>query len=256
MPSRCCMPLDMASTRVRVASPRPTSSSRSARSRSPPSEPARRWCSVEQLVGAKPVGEAKQLGQVADRGACLGRARRGRRRPSPRRPRPHEPAGDLHERRLAGAVRAKQPDELAGLDNEVHARQAPPSRRSASQSLAGEGGGHAAESRKLPLPWPVDLLDEVRSCCRAIAAAARCGRIDLERWPRSSPARRRRSTPSAITSRATPERRRGLPADPRRDQLRLGLVPDVAQAARLLGLLHRRLVAGRPLPRRWAVVEC
>ncbi len=45
-----------------------------------------------------------------------------------------------------------------------------------------------------------------------------------------------------------------LPADPRRHQLRLGLVPHPAQASRLLGLLHRGLGAGRPLPIRGPLV--
>src|SRR6185312_16468841 len=67
----------------------------------------------EQLVGAHPAGKAEELREVAERAAC-------RRRPCRRAAdlgrsfaRPHEPAGDLDQRRLAGAVRPQQADQLA-----------------------------------------------------------------------------------------------------------------------------------------------
>ena len=78
---------------------------------------------LEHLVRRVPAGEAKELGEVPERGAGgaaagtrardLGRAAAGA----------DEPDGDLHERRLAGAVRAEQPDELALLHLEVDAPQ-------------------------------------------------------------------------------------------------------------------------------------
>ena len=79
---------------------------------------------LQQLVGGAPVGEAEQLGEVAERALGGRRSRPARRRPSPRPPgRAHEPAGDLDERRLAGAVGSEQADELALADLEVDAAQ-------------------------------------------------------------------------------------------------------------------------------------
>ena len=46
IPRRCCMPLDIASTRRADSSARPTRPSRSARSAAPPLDPARRWWST------------------------------------------------------------------------------------------------------------------------------------------------------------------------------------------------------------------
>ena len=68
-------------------------------------------------------------------------------------------------------------------------------------------------------------------------------------------ARRRAARPAAGARPGPPpprrlaRGRRHLPAHARRGQLRLGLVSDAAQAPGLVGLLHRRLGAGRPLPR-------
>ena len=57
-----------------VAAPRarPTSSSSSPRSAAPPSEPASRWWSCDSSSRAQPVGEAEQLGEVADRACAAG----------------------------------------------------------------------------------------------------------------------------------------------------------------------------------------
>ena len=133
IPSRCCMPFDIASTRRSRASLEADELEQLRRSAAPPSEPASRWCSSSSSSRAAPAREAEQLGEVAERAARRRRAGRcaadlrlaGRR--------PDEPAGDLDERRLAGAVRPEQPDELALADLEVDARRAPRSRRSASQ---------------------------------------------------------------------------------------------------------------------------
>ena len=121
IPSRCCMPLDIAPTRRVAASVRPTdSSSRRAlagaavRAREP-------LVHAEQLVGGQPVGEAEQLGQVAERAVRLRRA--GGRAGEPRLAagRADQPARDLDQRRLAGAVGPEQPDELAVADLEADA---------------------------------------------------------------------------------------------------------------------------------------
>ena len=98
----------------------------------------------EQLVGARPAGEAEQLREVAERAA-------GRGRPGGRAAdlggaagRPDEAARDLHERALAGAVRAEQPDELALADGEVDAAQR------VGRAVALREAGHGEGSRHEP----------------------------------------------------------------------------------------------------------
>ena len=79
---------------------------------------------LEHLVGRVPAGEAKQLGQIAERRPGGARARAARPRPRPRPPAlAHEPDKDLDERRLPGAVRPEQADELALPDLEIDASQ-------------------------------------------------------------------------------------------------------------------------------------
>ena len=77
MPSRCCMPFDIVPMRRSRASASPTSSSSSARSAAPPADPARRWWRSSSSSADAPVGEAEELGEVAER-ALRGR-RAGRR---------------------------------------------------------------------------------------------------------------------------------------------------------------------------------
>ena len=75
----------------------------------------------QHLVGAHPAGEAEELGQVPERRRAASEPA-GAPETSTRPPRrPHEPAGDLDEGRLAGAVRAEQADELPRLDCEIDA---------------------------------------------------------------------------------------------------------------------------------------
>ena len=76
---------------------------------------------LEHLVRRVPAGEAEELCEVAER-----RARGTRARPRAcdlgRAARlAHEPDRDLHERRLAGAVRAEQAEQLALADLEIDA---------------------------------------------------------------------------------------------------------------------------------------
>ena len=68
------MPFDIASTRVRAASARPDQLEQLAPSRAPRrSDPARRWCRREELVGGHPAGEPEQLRQVAERARARAR---------------------------------------------------------------------------------------------------------------------------------------------------------------------------------------
>ncbi len=115
IPSRCCIPLDIASTRTARAFARPTSSSSCARSPSPPGERTSRWWRPQHLVGGVPAGETEELGEVAERGA--GGRRSGRRSADLRAAagRANQPAGDLDEGRLPCSVRSEQAHELAGL---------------------------------------------------------------------------------------------------------------------------------------------
>ena len=78
---------------------------------------------LQQLARGRPVGEAEELGEVAE--AAMRLARAGGRAADLHLAgaRPHQAAGDLHERRLPGAVRPEQADELAGADLDVDAAQ-------------------------------------------------------------------------------------------------------------------------------------
>jgi hypothetical protein len=103
---------------------------------------------LEQLVGAQPAREAKQLGQVAERGARRGRSGGLARHARGALGGAHEAAGDLHQGRLARAVRAQQPDQLARQDLQVHPAQREGRPVPLAEPLTVEGGGHAAQCRK------------------------------------------------------------------------------------------------------------
>jgi len=75
----------------------------------------------EHLVGRHPAGKPEELGQVAERLPRRERARGGTRDLGAPARRADEPARDLDERRLAGAVRAEQPHELPRLDRQIDA---------------------------------------------------------------------------------------------------------------------------------------
>ena len=77
---------------------------------------------LEELVGGAPVGEAEELGEVAER--ALGRGRAGRRAQTW----PCGRSGGRGRRRSSRASTcprrwAEQPEELAGADLEVDAAQ-------------------------------------------------------------------------------------------------------------------------------------
>ena len=114
---------------------------------------------------------------------------------------------------------------------------------------------HRRPRRTLPR-W--QLSDQVRAHVRGRSRPrpARCASTST-RSRRSTPGRCRSSTPSATTSKATRADVADYLLDARRDQLRLGLVPDAAQAPAdgRVGLLHGRLGPRRPLPRARAVDE-
>ena len=129
-PSRCCMPLDIvadaavgprleadaleqprALARAAARRPRAAGAARAARRRSP----------------SRGSGTARR----GSRARRWRRSSRGGRDPRAAAGRLHEPAGDLHQRRLAGAVGAEQADQLAGADLEVDALERGPSVRSA-----------------------------------------------------------------------------------------------------------------------------
>jgi hypothetical protein len=74
---------------------------------------------LEHLLGTCPGGEAKQLGEVAGRCPRVAAAGRGAGDLRLATRGPHQAAGDLDQRRLAGAVGPEQSDELARSDLEV-----------------------------------------------------------------------------------------------------------------------------------------
>ena len=131
---------------------------------------------LEHLVGRVPAGEAEELGEVAERRACVARA--CARACDLRRAagRAHEADGDLHERRLAGAVRAEQPDELALADLEVDAFQRVDGAVALRETPDGERTRHAG----------------VHSTLRPCLAATWKGRVRGGRAPRGGARARRR----------------------------------------------------------------
>src|SRR4029077_2518423 len=100
---------------------------------------------LEKLVRRHPPGKAEQLREGAHRRARLSRAcaRTANLRAS--RCRANEAAGDLHERRLAGAVRAQQSDELALADFEVDTDECVDGAVALHETADGERGGDGAE---------------------------------------------------------------------------------------------------------------
>ena len=104
----------------------------------------------QELVGGEPVGEAEQLGEVSNRGARLGGAGRRALYLGAAARGSHETAGDLRERRLAGAVRAQQAEQLALRHLEIHAAERDGVAVALLERLAAEGGGHRPQCRKLP----------------------------------------------------------------------------------------------------------
>ena len=144
IPSRCCMPFDIWSTLRSPTSARPTSSSSRPRSAGAAVRSDQALVQAHHLVGPQPPGEAEELGQVAERPPGVARARR---RPEHRRPpaaRADEAAADLDERRLAGAVRAEQPDQLALAHLKAHAVERADPAVPLLEPLSGERVRHGA----------------------------------------------------------------------------------------------------------------
>jgi hypothetical protein len=122
IPSRCCMPFDIAPTGARP--PRePDELEQLAALGRAAVDSASRWCSASSssAVCHSGSGTARRgsrarvrLGEPAGR-PRLARARR----------RPHEPAGDLHERRLARPFGPSSPNSSPSRDLEADARAAP-----------------------------------------------------------------------------------------------------------------------------------
>src|SRR5207302_5756822 len=67
----------------------------------------------QHLVRVHPAGEAKELGEISDLSPGFGRPRAVAANLCVAGARAHESASDLHERRLARAVRSEQPEELS-----------------------------------------------------------------------------------------------------------------------------------------------
>jgi hypothetical protein len=99
---------------------------------------------LHQLVRRAPPGEAEQLGEIAHRAARFPGARLRAADDGRAAARANETAADLHEGRLAGAVRAEEADELAFLDRHVDAREGAHAAVALGECLCGEGDGHRA----------------------------------------------------------------------------------------------------------------
>ena len=106
---------------------------------------------AQQLVRGAPVGEAEQLGEVAElrvRGGRPGRAPADLHRA---RARFDEAACDLDERGLSGAVRTQQPEQLAALDLEIDAAQRLHRAIGLVQARDREGSGHLRQGSQAPI---------------------------------------------------------------------------------------------------------
>ena len=152
--SRAAAACPSTSSPTRVSPPRgsPTAASSRPRSRGAAVRPGQLLVHAEQLVGAQPVGEPEQLGEVAERAGAPPANRRARPRSAPCPRSRHQTAGDLHERGLAGAVGAQQPDELALADLEADALE-----------RLGSSRTSCADRRPSePVPWPSIVPDGAR----------------------------------------------------------------------------------------------
>ena len=105
---------------------------------------------AEQLLRGHPARKTEELGQVPEARSRLPGA--GARPADERRAarRPDEPARDLHQRRLAGAVRPEQSHQLAfgHLEIDTVERLHPPV--ALGQGLDSERGGHTASVGTVP----------------------------------------------------------------------------------------------------------
>ena len=97
---------------------------------------------LEHLVGRVPAGEAEQLGEVAERRPRRARSGARARDLGVAAGRAHEPDGDLHERRLAGAVRAEQADQLPLADLQIDTFQRFDGAVALRETADGEGNRH------------------------------------------------------------------------------------------------------------------
>ena len=237
---------------VSRASSRPTSSSSSRALGGAAVRAGEVLVERDQLVGGEPVGEAEQLGEVADRRS---RGRRPGRGPLDLRAAArgaHEPAGDLRERGLAGAVRAEQAEQLAALDLRDPRRRAPRWRRSASRATSQErtaGTGRSVGScpgvahRRGPRGVPLDCRERALRVDRPRPAGGARGpdRGLPDAGLRRGPARRRGRLRARRSTRSTSGR-----AGFRRCGSGRGMSGYFTVAASL----------GRSLAVRWAVVGC
>src|SRR5581483_5362578 len=163
---------------------------------------------LEHFVGAVPAGEAEELREVAERCARGARAGTGADDLGAAARRPDEADGDLHERRLAGAVRAEQADELALLDFEVDAFQRVDGAEALAELPDGKRARHAGQStlRSCPAATWKGLRRRRRSAGRRSSSAAWCTRRRRRCIPPSTAAPRtsRSRTSSAGWTKSTP----------------------------------------------------
>jgi hypothetical protein len=125
---------------------------------------------LEHLVCRVPAGKAEELGEVTD--CPLGSSRAGRSATDERLTltRADEAARDLDERRLAGAVRSEESDELSFFDREVDAAEGFDAAVSLDETADFESGRHAARVAALRLQLVVrfGLAHELAVARRAL----------------------------------------------------------------------------------------
>ena len=110
-------------------------------------EPASRWCSSSTSSAVYQPGKRKSSARYPSSARAARLPARAPATSAWPRVGTHEPDCDLHERRLAGAVRAEQSDELALPHLEVDAPERLDGPVALLQRVDGEGGRHATRVR-------------------------------------------------------------------------------------------------------------
>jgi len=98
---------------------------------------------LEHLVRAVPARKPEELCEIPERPARGARARACARHLRVALRRTHETDRDLHERRLAGAVRPEQPEELALADLQIDALESVYGSVALVETAYGESSSHS-----------------------------------------------------------------------------------------------------------------
>ena len=194
---------------------------------------------LEHLVRAVPAREAEELRQIAERRACGARAgaRTGNLGLAFRLP--HETDRDLHERRLAGAVRSEQPEELALADHQIDTFQSLHGPVAFLEAADGESSSHS------PSVSPVVCKTVPRGYAEGPAAEEAERLADEASRRRSTTTRSRRRIPPSTAARPTTRSRTSSAGATRSTRTRSSR-PARRGASRFAALPQRPSLKQRP----------